>query len=131
MVKAWCDELSGRGLTGWGRETPLLRWRWVQTCRRVWGKESNLREAIRRVGELGRVTAVSRFHDTEPVGGEQPRFLNGALCWRPTGAVELMRPLLEVERAMGRVREAGVLKGPRIIDLDLLLFGDGVMSTPS
>ena len=97
-----------------------------------WGdREANLREAIRRVGALGRVAAVSTFYDTEPVGTvEQPRFLNGALLLETTmEPAALMRGLLEVERAMGRVREAGVVKGPRVIDLDLLLFGDRVMAT--
>ena len=91
----------------------------------------NLREAILRLGELGRVVAVSNFYDTEPVGPVvQPRFLNGALLLE-TGMepVELMRALLEVERGMGRVRDPGVEKGPRVIDLDLLLFGEGVVST--
>ena len=95
------------------------------------GLEANLREAIRRVGELGRVVAVSRLRETEPVGtAEQPAFLNGALLLETEmEPVELMRALLEVERAMGRVREPGVVKGPRVIDLDLLLYGDRVMST--
>ena len=41
----------------------------------------------------------------------------------------LMRGLLGVERAMGREREGAVTKGPRVIDLDLLLYGDVVMAT--
>ncbi len=75
--------------------------------------------------------AVSRFCDTEPVGDvEQPRFLNGAMLLETSmEPVELMRSLLGVERAMGRVREPGVVKGPRVIDLDLLLFADRVIST--
>lgn len=94
-------------------------------------REENFGEAIRRLGELGRVVAVSGFHDTEPVGPvPQPRFLNGALLLE-TGMepAELMRGLLEVERGMGRVRDPGVEKGPRVIDLDLLLFGVREMST--
>jgi 2-amino-4-hydroxy-6-hydroxymethyldihydropteridine diphosphokinase len=43
------------------------------------------------------------------------------------GPQELMRELLGVERAMGRVREGAVAKGPRVIDLDLLLYGDWVL----
>ena len=97
------------------------------------GREANLREAVRRVGELGRVVAVSSFYDTEPVGYlEQPRFLNGALLLETElAALELMRGLLGVERAMGRERMVGVsvAKGPRVIDLDLLVFGDVVMAT--
>ena len=42
----------------------------------------------------------------------------------------LLEELLEVERAMGRDRSAAVAKGPRVIDLDLLLYGDEVIDTP-
>ena len=87
-------------------------------------REANLREAVRRVGELGEVSAVSSFYDTEPVGFlEQPRFLNGALLLETKlEPVALMRALLGIERAMGREREGAVAKGPRVIDLDLLLY---------
>ena len=94
-------------------------------------REANLREAVRRIGTLGEVRAVSSFYDTEPVGQlEQPRFLNGALVMETElEPVELMRGLLGVERAMGRDRVGSVEKGPRVIDLDLLLYGDWVMSS--
>jgi 2-amino-4-hydroxy-6-hydroxymethyldihydropteridine diphosphokinase len=92
-------------------------------------REKNLLEAVKRVGALGLVRAVSSFYDTAPVGYlEQPRFLNGALLLETElSPLELMRGLLAVELAMGRVR--GVLKGPRVIDLDLILYGSAVMST--
>jgi 2-amino-4-hydroxy-6-hydroxymethyldihydropteridine diphosphokinase len=92
-------------------------------------REANLREAVRRLGELGEVKAVSRFYDTEPVGYlDQPRFLNAAVVLETVlDPAELMRALLEIERAMGRERV--VAKGPRMIDLDLLLYGDRVMNT--
>jgi 2-amino-4-hydroxy-6-hydroxymethyldihydropteridine diphosphokinase len=92
-------------------------------------REANLLEAVRRIGALGVVRAVSAFYDTAPVGIlEQPRFLNGALLLGTSlEPVELMRGLLGVERAMGRERV--VAKGPRVIDLDLLLYGDVVMET--
>ncbi|HEX9198998.1 MAG TPA: 2-amino-4-hydroxy-6-hydroxymethyldihydropteridine diphosphokinase [Acidobacteriaceae bacterium] len=97
-----------------------------------WGdREANLREAIRRVGRLGEMRAVSSFHDTAPVGiTEQPRFLNAAMLLETElEPVELMRALLAVERAMGRDRTAVAAKGPRIIDLDLLLMEDVVLVT--
>jgi 2-amino-4-hydroxy-6-hydroxymethyldihydropteridine diphosphokinase len=77
------------------------------------------------------VRAVSRFYDTVPVGfTEQPNFLNAAmLLGTELEPVELMRALLAVERAMGRDRSAAVAKGPRVIDLDLLLLDDVVMAT--
>jgi 2-amino-4-hydroxy-6-hydroxymethyldihydropteridine diphosphokinase len=99
-------------------------------------RQANLEEAVRLIGELGEVTAVSSFHDTEPVGYlEQPRFLNGTiLLATDLGPVALLRELLTVERAMGRDRATAVAKGPRVIDLDLLLYadrewGDAVMET--
>ena len=45
---------------------------------------------------------------------------------RPEG---LLDALLSIERGMGRDRAAAVEKGPRVIDLDLLLYGDEVLSS--
>jgi 2-amino-4-hydroxy-6-hydroxymethyldihydropteridine diphosphokinase len=63
---------------------------------------------------------------------EQPEFTNAALLVATElEPVEVMRALLAVERAMGRDRSAGVPpKGPRIIDLDLLLVDRMVLNTP-
>jgi 2-amino-4-hydroxy-6-hydroxymethyldihydropteridine diphosphokinase len=93
-------------------------------------REANLREAVERIGGLGEVQSVSTFYDTEPVGYlEQPRFLNGALLLETDlEPLDLIRGLLAVEHGMGRERI--IAKGPRVIDLDLLLYGSVVMSTP-
>jgi 2-amino-4-hydroxy-6-hydroxymethyldihydropteridine diphosphokinase len=95
------------------------------------GREANLHEAVRRIGTLGEVLAISSFYDTDPVGYlDQPQFLNAAaLLETDLSPLELMRELLAVERAMGRTREGVATKGPRIIDLDLLLYEDKVLST--
>jgi len=92
-------------------------------------REANLREAVRRIGSLGVVRAVSSFHDTEPVGYlSQPRFLNAALVLETElEPLALMRALLDIEQEMGRQRT--IAKGPRVIDLDLLLYGATVMAT--
>jgi 2-amino-4-hydroxy-6-hydroxymethyldihydropteridine diphosphokinase len=99
-------------------------------------RQANLEQAVGLIAELGEVTGVSSFYDTEPVGVlEQPRFLNGTLLIETDlEPVALLRELLTVERAMGRDRAASVEKGPRVIDLDLLLYadrewGDVVMET--
>jgi len=96
------------------------------------GPEESLREAVRRMGSLGEVVAVSGFYETEPVGYvEQPRFLNAAaLVETELAPLELLRGLLAIEQAMGRVRAGVAAKGPRVIDLDLLLYGDVVVSGP-
>jgi 2-amino-4-hydroxy-6-hydroxymethyldihydropteridine diphosphokinase len=97
-----------------------------------WGdRGENLREAVRRVESLGTVRAVSSFVDTVPVGyADQPNFLNAAMLLETDlEPLELMRGLLAVERAMGRNRVNTVAKGPRVIDLDLLLMGDAILSS--
>jgi 2-amino-4-hydroxy-6-hydroxymethyldihydropteridine diphosphokinase len=92
-------------------------------------REASLREALRRIAALGKVKGVSSFHDTEPVGYlDQPRFLNGAaVIETQLEPLELLQGLLEIEHAMGRERL--IAKGPRVIDLDLLLYGRRVVNT--
>lgn len=94
---------------------------------------ANLREALRRLGDLGQVTTISNFRETEPVGyTDQPRFVNAAaLLETDLSPLDLLHALLGVEQAMGRVRAADTPpKGPRIIDLDLLLYGELVLNDP-
>ena len=78
------------------------------------------------------VVAVSRFYDTEPVGYlDQPRFLNGAAALETElPARELLERLLAVELRFGRRREDVPLRGPRTLDLDLLLYGDAEIDEP-
>lgn len=99
----------------------------------AWGnREATLREAIARAASVGRVLEVSSFHDTEPVGYvDQPRFLNGAMLLQTElEPMELLRALMAIEKSMGRDRTQAVAKGPRVVDLDLLLFDEVVMETP-
>ena len=77
-----------------------------------------------------RVTRLSSLYETEPVEmREQPWFLN-CVVEAETDLLpqELMDALLEIERGMGRERR--VPKGPRLIDMDILLFGSSVVKTP-
>jgi 2-amino-4-hydroxy-6-hydroxymethyldihydropteridine diphosphokinase len=95
-------------------------------------REETLRRALellRRSPEVD-VLAVSELRETEPVGViEQPRFLNGAAALQTSlSARELLDLLLEVERSLGRVRAERW--GPRLIDLDLLLFGAETIDEP-
>ena len=95
---------------------------------------ANLHEAVRRLAGLGQVTAVSSFHETDPVGyTAQPRFVNAAaLLETQRSPLDLLRGLLAIEQSMGRLRAADVPpKGPRIIDLDLLLYADLILNDPA
>jgi 2-amino-4-hydroxy-6-hydroxymethyldihydropteridine diphosphokinase len=89
-------------------------------------RETAIRRAVGYLDEVDGivVTAMSALRETDPWGPvEQPPFLNGAVAIDtslPPRA--LLDVLLEIERALGRVR--GERWGPRTIDLDLLVYGD-------
>ncbi|MEN6617021.1 MAG: 2-amino-4-hydroxy-6-hydroxymethyldihydropteridine diphosphokinase [Syntrophorhabdus sp.] len=73
--------------------------------------------------------SISSFYLTSPVSDiEQNDFVNCAIVidWNGTPE-ELLEFLQSIENTMGRVRN--VNKGPRIIDLDILLFGDRIIDT--
>ena len=93
-------------------------------------RDGHLRDAIARLAAEGRVVAVSSFYETEPVEvTDQAWFLNCAVALETTDTPEeLMAALLKIEREMGRQRVQR--KGPRTIDLDILLFGDAVIDSP-
>jgi 2-amino-4-hydroxy-6-hydroxymethyldihydropteridine diphosphokinase len=92
----------------------------------------SLQSAVCAMNALGtvQVITVSRVYETAPVGYlDQPDFLNAAVDVRTTlTPLALLRALLDIEAAMGRVRT--VLNGPRPIDLDILLWGSCTRSDP-
>lgn len=90
--------------------------------------KATLIAAIARLGSLGVVTAQSSFYETEPVGyTAQPRFVNAAVALHTNlTPLELLDRLLAIEREFGRDRTQTPAKGPRTLDLDLLLV-DGVI----
>lgn len=93
-------------------------------------REARLRDAQARLGAEGRVVAVSSLYETEPVDFvEQPWFLNCALALE-TGRTpeQLMDAILRIEKEMGRRRLQN--KGPRSIDIDILLFDDTIIDSP-
>jgi 2-amino-4-hydroxy-6-hydroxymethyldihydropteridine diphosphokinase len=112
----------------------------------VGDREKNLREAKARIGKLGlEISRESSIYETEPVGfTEQPWFLNqvieaklfdGLISEHLVGEPEaiaaaqaeaLLAKLLNIEREMGR--ERAVVNGPRLIDIDLLLYGDWIIA---
>src|SRR6266481_2618196 len=77
-----------------------------------------------------RVTQESSWYETEPLEiREQPWFLNCAVAAETELSAErLMEVLLEIEREMGRERL--VPKGPRLIDMDILLYGSDIVREP-
>jgi len=95
-------------------------------------RESMIRLALDDLARLPSTTLVraSSLYDTEPVGdAEQPSFLNAvAQLETELSARQLLWNLLLIERRLGRVRTRHW--GPRVIDLDLLLYGSEVLDEP-
>ena len=93
-------------------------------------RESNLRTAIDKLSELGEVVAVSSFYETEPVDvAAQPWFLNCAVAVRTELMPKLFLAKMQaIEQQLGRRRTQP--KGPRTIDLDILLFNNSVIAAP-
>ncbi len=95
---------------------------------------ANCRESVRRIGELNNVAvmAVSSFYETDPVGGPpQPKYVNGTLCIKTDiGSGEILSALKVIEKSMGR-DNISLKDHPRVIDLDVLLYGDEVIETES
>lgn len=95
----------------------------------VGDRAANLNTAIERLRALGEVVAVSSFYETEPVEFEaQPWFLNCAVQFDTEKMPrQLLAGILKLEQQMGRRRTEK--KGPRTIDIDILLFGSSVVET--
>jgi 2-amino-4-hydroxy-6-hydroxymethyldihydropteridine diphosphokinase len=95
-------------------------------------RRGNIEVALGRLGGTAgvRVTSVSGLMENPAVGGPagSPAFLNAVAAVETSlSAAELLELLLSVEKSLGRVREERW--GPRVIDLDLVLYGDEVIES--
>ena len=94
-------------------------------------RERNLRNAIAALDYAKvHVTRVSSFYETEPVDlREQPWFLNCVVQGETQiPPLDLLGALIGIQSRMGS--EKPVPKGPRLIDLDILLYGDETIDRP-
>jgi 2-amino-4-hydroxy-6-hydroxymethyldihydropteridine diphosphokinase len=95
-------------------------------------RHNSIETALKMLAEIEQieVARVSDLIETAPLGGsDQPNYLNAVAEIRTTLSVEdLHKKLADVETALGRVRTEKW--SPRIIDLDLLLFGSELINTP-
>lgn len=77
-----------------------------------------------------KLQATSHWYQTAAVGPPQPDYLNGCVSVLTTYSPEvLLEKLLAIEVQFGRVRQERW--GPRTLDLDVLLFGQSVIQTPT
>jgi 2-amino-4-hydroxy-6-hydroxymethyldihydropteridine diphosphokinase len=93
-------------------------------------REQNLDTARQWIeADCGKIIHASSIYETAAWGKtDQPAFLNQALeIHTALNAKQLIRHILKVEKNMGRVRDEKY--GPRIIDIDILLFNNEIVST--
>jgi 2-amino-4-hydroxy-6-hydroxymethyldihydropteridine diphosphokinase len=92
-------------------------------------RAANLKSAMDRLHKFGEIMAASSFYETEPVEVvAQPWFLNCVVKLQTENTPEkLLAGILAIEQEMGRLRKQK--KGPRMIDIDILLFGDLIVQS--
>lgn len=90
-----------------------------------------LRDAVDHLQEVLEIEAISDVFITEPIGmREQPDFYNLVLAGRTERTVyDVHRSAMRIEDELGRRRT--VLNAPRLIDIDLLTYGELVLSSPT
>jgi 2-amino-4-hydroxy-6-hydroxymethyldihydropteridine diphosphokinase len=93
-------------------------------------RSANLYTGIQLLGEALTDIAISSVYQTEPVGvRDQPAFLNLVLCGRTTLSPHpLLDFVKQVERRVGRTPT--FRWGPRVLDVDILLYDDEVVADP-
>jgi 2-amino-4-hydroxy-6-hydroxymethyldihydropteridine diphosphokinase len=92
---------------------------------------ANLRVALAALPGVGlSVTRVSQFYETEPVDYLQQAWFLNCVVEAETALLpaELLRQLRAIEARMGSKK--AFAKGPRLLDLDILLYGDQVVDQP-
>jgi len=94
-------------------------------------REANLKRAIELLNDkIGKVIAISSLYETAAWGKtDQPAFLNQAVALQTSlSALAVLDLALSIEQELGRVRKDKW--GERLIDIDLILFGDQVINIP-
>lgn len=98
-------------------------------------KEQNLRVAVQHIEErIGKVVSLSAFYATTPWGfASDNAFLNAVVCVETSlPPLEILSVTQSIEKEMGRTHKSvnGVY-GDRVIDIDLLLYGNLILDTPT
>ncbi|MBT9148915.1 MAG: Bifunctional folate synthesis protein [Dehalococcoidia bacterium] len=94
-------------------------------------RETSLARGLEYLARGMMITGVSSVYETEPLGYlEQPSFLNMVCCGTTQlDPFDLLRYVEDIEEQLGRV--ASFPNAPRLIDIDILLYGEQVIDTES
>jgi 2-amino-4-hydroxy-6-hydroxymethyldihydropteridine diphosphokinase len=91
-----------------------------------------LNQALERLSQISGIELISHssWYETVPVGPPQPNYVNGcAILETELLPEDLLQILLKIEQQFGRIRQERW--GPRILDLDILLYGDLILEMPN
>ena len=94
-------------------------------------KEQNLRMSVQKIEErIGKIVSLSAFYVTAPWGfASDNSFLHAVVCVEtPLRPLEVLKETQAIERELGRTSKSmGGVYSDRLIDIDLLLYGDTIM----
>lgn len=93
-------------------------------------RTNNLIAALKALAPYVIVEAVSSLYETDPVGPQDQQDFHNAVCRANTSLAppELLAAVKQIERDVGRVQARHW--GPRMIDIDILLYGDKIVTEP-
>ncbi|MBI5554596.1 MAG: 2-amino-4-hydroxy-6-hydroxymethyldihydropteridine diphosphokinase [Elusimicrobia bacterium] len=110
------------------------RWSLVKTAylglgSNIGNKRENIKEAIRLLRQEVKIAKMSSYYKTKPVGyADQPDFINVAIEIKTNlTPLQLLRMVKDIEKKIGRKKT--FQNGPRIIDIDILIYYDEIMKT--
>lgn len=94
-------------------------------------RNQNIKTAIKKITKFGKIIKKSSIYETDPIGYKnQGKFLNLVIeIETELNPEKLLKTLQKIEKRMGRTRT--FKNGPRIIDLDILLYNDEKIDKPT
>ena len=95
-------------------------------------RERNIENAVEALGEIGKVTAVSPIYTSEPWGFESENgFYNIALAMESELLpLDLLQETQRIERELGRTTKTTTEYADRVIDIDIIAYGQTIIETP-
>lgn len=99
----------------------------------IGNREENIANAITALGTIGKVLSVSDIYTSEPWGFESENgFFNIALTMESTlSPLDLLRATQQIERDLGRTAKTTTAYADRVIDIDIIAYGQTIINTPT
>ena len=94
-------------------------------------RERNIENAVKALGEIGKVTAISPIYTSEPWGFESENgFYNIALTMESKLLpLDLLQETQRIEKELGRTAKTTTEYADRVIDIDIIAYGQTIIET--